>query len=124
MIPDRAVFDTNILIEYCRDIPGAVRTVEQCADRLVSQITWIEFLVGVPETEQERMGAFLRENFDIIHLDEDISAQTVSLRRMNKRMKLPDAIIYATAKIWEVPLITRNTKDFDETAPDIYIPYK
>ena len=41
-----------------------------------------------------------------------------------KRLKFPDAMIYATAKSLAVPLVTRNTKDFDETAPDVHIPYQ
>ena len=121
-MPNRAVFDTNILIDYTRNIDGAVRVIQSCADRLISLVTWIEFLAGFPYEQQDLSRAFLRDNFDIISPDDDISDQVVEFRR-RKMFKLPDAMIYATARIYGVPLVTRNTKDFDEKAPDIHVPY-
>jgi predicted nucleic acid-binding protein len=39
-------------------------------------------------------------------------------------MKLPDAIIWATAQVNEMLLVTRNVKDFSESDPGIRCPYK
>ena len=49
--------------------------------------------------------------FDEIAIDPDIKFAAIALRR-TYRLKLPDAIIAATALHLEVPLITRNVKDF------------
>ena len=38
-------------------------------------------------------------------------------------MKIPDAIVYATAKEENCILVTRNTKDLKEDWPDIRVPY-
>ena len=40
-----------------------------------------------------------------------------------KRIKLPDAIIWATAQTNHRILITRNTKDFAKNEPGVMIPY-
>ncbi|MCK5535578.1 MAG: hypothetical protein KAI79_02060 [Bacteroidales bacterium] len=46
----------------------------------------------------------------------------VEIRKSNK-IKLPDAIIHATALVTERLLITRNTRDFSKSDPTIRIPY-
>lgn len=39
------------------------------------------------------------------------------------RIRLPDAIIWATADVGGLLLVTRNTRDFDASNPGICIPY-
>jgi predicted nucleic acid-binding protein len=38
-------------------------------------------------------------------------------------MRLPDAIIWASADVHSMLLVTRNTKDFPADLPGIRIPY-
>lgn len=40
-----------------------------------------------------------------------------------KKIKMPDAIIWATAKVSGCGLVTRNTKDFKKSESDVFIPY-
>jgi hypothetical protein len=49
-------------------------------------------------------------------LSENIIETVVSLRKQNK-IKLPDAIILASAIENNLKLITRNIKDFESAAP-------
>jgi predicted nucleic acid-binding protein len=65
---------------------------------------------------------FLERTFEIVYPDETIFAFALDLRR-SKRMKLPDALIRATARSLGTRVVTRDTKDFDADAPDIYVPY-
>ena len=44
--------------------------------------------------------------------------------RVGSRLKLPDAIILATAQVANLLLVTRNTRDFSAADPQICIPYK
>jgi hypothetical protein len=44
--------------------------------------------------------------------------------RRERRLKLPDAIILATAETADRLLITRNTRDFPANDPGIRIPYR
>lgn len=119
---DSAVFDTNILIHYAHGQDPARRIITSTVMRYISLVTWVEFMTGVPATEAPRFESFLNKNFEIIDPDRDLAGIAVDLRR-SQRLKYPDAMIYATAKLLRVPLITHNTKDFDARAPDIVIPY-
>ena len=60
--------------------------------------------------------------FNIIPLNDEIAEIAVNIRKENK-IKIPDAIIWATAKYTDSLLITRNTKDFQGLGADIKIPY-
>ena len=117
-----AVFDTNILIDFSYSNSQAQATIGGCRERLVSVVTWIEFLTGIPESRLDQARAFLNDMFKVIYPDETVYEITLNVRRQ-QRLKLPDAMIYATAKSLGVPLIPRNTKDFDESLPDIVVPY-
>lgn len=118
----QAVFDTNILIDFSFSKPAAQELIRGCAVRCISVITWMEFLTGIPEERQTQARQFLDDLFETLYPDESLYEQTLKLRR-DLRLKLPDAMIYATAQLAGLPLVTRNTKDFDETLPGIYVPY-
>ena len=47
------------------------------------------------------------------HINEDIVARDILIRQQCKA-KLPDAIIAATAIVYSLNLISRNTKDFKD----------
>ncbi len=120
---ERAVFDTNILIDFSHSNEQAQEVIKFCRERLISVVTWIEFLTGIPEPRLDQAKAFLEDMFEVIYPDEIIYDITLDLRRQ-KRLKLPDATIYATAKSIGAPLVTRNTKDFDRNWADIDVPYQ
>lgn len=48
----------------------------------------------------------------ILPLDKAVAKKAIELRRYNKKMKLGDAIIAATALVHGLVLVTNNTKDF------------
>jgi hypothetical protein len=64
----------------------------------------------------------LETHFEIIPLELSIAETAVQLRRTH-RMRLPDAIIWATAKTRDAVLVTRNTKDFNHKLDGIRFPY-
>ena len=117
-----ALFDTNIIIDYARGIEQAKELIRKCPRRVISIITWMEFLVGVPLERIEQAESFLDENFEIMPIDIKTAQQAIIIRK-NFKMKLPDATIYASAKIADLPLITRNTKDFNPDWGDVILPY-
>lgn len=47
----------------------------------------------------------------VLDLTADIVEQTIAIRKAHKT-KLPDAIIAATAIVYDLTLITHNTQDF------------
>jgi len=71
----------------------------------------------------ERATRSFLSSFDIIALDGEIAERAVNLRR-DHHIKLPDAIIWATAQTRGMLLVTRNTRDFAADDPGIRMPYK
>jgi predicted nucleic acid-binding protein len=117
-----AVFDTNILIDYLNGIEQAKTELELYADKAISLITWMELMVGAtPETEAILRG-FLN-GFINLPIDVQVSNLAVNLRKQHK-IKLPDAIVWATAQSNKCILVTRNSKDFSPAQPGIRIPYQ
>ena len=64
---------------------------------------------------QMRPGHFF-SGFRVIPLDDIIAGEAVELRRRH-RMKLPDAIVWASARVEHRLLVTRNEKDFPVSDP-------
>ena len=64
---------------------------------------------------------FLRD-FVLVELSRRIAREAVALRQ-SRRIRLPDAIIWATARHESALLISRNTKDFPSAEPGVRVPY-
>jgi predicted nucleic acid-binding protein len=79
---------------------------------IVSVITKIEVLGFPCNKEIEKLLESFFADSNIIKLSDDIVDETINIRRQYK-IKTPDAIIAATARINSFIIITRNTKDFD-----------
>jgi predicted nucleic acid-binding protein len=118
----KAVFDTNILIDLLNGVEQAGREMERYSDRAISIVTWVEVMSGGPETSRDMTRVFL-DDFELVQLDQDVAERTVELRREGK-LKLPDAIIRASAEARGGLLVTRNTKDFDADDPGVRVPYR
>lgn len=117
------VFDSNIIIDQLKGYPEAAREIRQATGRLLSVISWMEVLVGCPNEETERLARALMATFEVIPVSAAVAEDAVTIRRLT-RMKLPDAIVLATARIAGVRLSTRNTRDFSEADPTIRVPYR
>jgi len=116
-----ALFDTNILIDHLNAVPRAREEIERFENRAVSIITWMDVMVGADADLVEPTRRFL-DGFEVIALDDEIANRAVALRRAH-RVKLPDAVIWATAQIAGRLLVTRNIKDFPPDDPGIREPY-
>lgn len=119
----KAVFDTNILIDYLNGFQEARKELSLFEDKIISVITQIEVLSGAKTKEDERIIRNFLASFTISELDNHIADRTIDLRR-TLRLKIPDAIIYATAKEQGCMVVSRNTKDFKEDWLDVRVPYK
>lgn len=118
----KALFDTNILVDYLNAVPQARTELQRYAEKAISIITWMEVMVGASDEVEIPTRSFLNA-FDVVPLDGEIAERTVSLRRSH-HIKLPDAIIWATAQARAMLLVTRNTKDFASGDPGIRMPYR
>jgi predicted nucleic acid-binding protein len=117
-----AVFDTNLIIDALSGVSAADTEYSHYERVLISLITWMEVLVGVQEDDQT-VREFLNTQFEIIPLDRDVAEKAVEIRRA-RHIRLPDAIIWATAQANDAVLVTRNTKDFSADWEGVHIPYQ
>jgi predicted nucleic acid-binding protein len=118
----KVLFDTNILIDYLNAVPKARTELQRYTEKAVSIITWMEVMVGAVGDVEAATRGFLSA-FDVIALDGKIAERAVSLRR-DHHIKLPDAIIWATAQVHAMLLVTRNTRDFAADDPGVRMPYR
>ena len=118
----RALFDSNILIDYLNGIAAAKTELARYENPAISVITWIEVMVGAAQKADPATRGFLA-NFERIGVNEAISENAVVLRRA-MRLRIPDAIILATARSENLLLVTRNSKDFGPASPGIRVPYR
>jgi predicted nucleic acid-binding protein len=111
------LWDTNIAVYYLQQhLPSkAEKLIDEMLEintPRLSVISEIELLCWKMASEKDIkiINAFLMEVY-IIELEKDIKLKTVEIRK-TYTLKLPDAIIAATALVNNLTIITRNTKDF------------
>jgi predicted nucleic acid-binding protein len=117
----RAIIDTNILIDFLEGLPLAATEIALYTNPAISVISWIEVMVGTTPNTDGPVRAFLG-GFDLLQIDGRVAERAVQLRR-TRRIKLPDAIIWATAQMNQCLLVTRNTRDMDPNDPGVRVPY-
>lgn len=123
----RHVLDSNILMDFLNGIPAAAEFLDNLeGHQMISVITRMEVLAG-SDSAEEKTGLELLDKFETVPLDDDIVAEATRLRRhggaLGKKVKLPDAVIYATALMRQAILHTRNWRDFS-LGQNVNVPYK
>jgi predicted nucleic acid-binding protein len=118
----KALFDTCILIDYLRGIDAAKAEIEREQVPAISIITWMEVMVGATPDTETQLRNFLNR-FELIEIDAGIAERAVQVRTQRK-LKLPDAIIQASAEVGSFLLVTRNTKEFGLDLDFLRIPYE
>lgn len=117
-----ALFDTNILVDHLNGVPQARTELQRYSEKAVSILTWMEVMIGASPDLEPATRRFLG-GFNVVPVDAQIAECAVGLRRSH-RIKLPDAVIWATAQVHALLLVTRNTKDFPEGDPGVRAPYR
>jgi hypothetical protein len=102
------IFDTNLLIYLSKYALKPERILNQAT--AISIITKIEVL-GFQNNDEYDLRLAMCSELNVIPLTDSIAEETINLRK-HYRIKLPDAVIYATALVGNVPLLTNNFKDF------------
>ncbi|MDR0243445.1 MAG: type II toxin-antitoxin system VapC family toxin [Burkholderia sp.] len=118
----KALFDTNILIDYLGGVESARAELGRYEYRAISTISWMEVLVGTSAQNEAPIRAWL-SSFDVIALDSAVANRAVTIRK-ERRIRLPDAIVWASAQVNGLLLVSRNTKDFPASEPGVRMPYK
>lgn len=110
------LLDTNIVIHACQPGGGWLDPWTTHPDAAIASVTRIEALgfAGITPEEETAILDFINSS-PIYALDDDVIEQAIQLRQQ-KKMKLGDAIIAATAVTYGIPLVTRNEDDFKHIA--------
>lgn len=116
------VLDSCILIDALNGSGPARDYLRETRNAAISRLTWMEVLVGAAGAEEERTIRGFLSIFELLPINETVAEEAVRLRRSH-RLKLPDAIIFATARVHRAELATRNTKDFPLGTPGVVVPY-
>lgn len=115
------LLDTNILIDVLRGEQAALAWLNEQQRPSISVITWIEVLVGCRAEESTAVEGWLG-CFPRLQLDDAIAREAVRLRQ-ERGLKVPDAIILATAIGHGLTLATRNVRDFPLEPGCVLHPY-
>ena len=109
---NKYLIDTNIIIYHLNGESVATEWLLSRQDNLaISIITKIEVLSYPFEQEEETLVLKFLNQFELIHISDEIIDATIRLRRLRK-IKTPDAIIAATALVHGLCVCTRNIGDF------------
>jgi predicted nucleic acid-binding protein len=126
----KVLVDTNILIDLMNGVPKAKVELGYFSDFAISSLTWMGVMVGCKtQADTLKFETFLKMlNVQVVHPDDAIMATAVTIRSAGltrtpkRKIKAPDAIIGATAKVLGRVVITRNPADFEPS--QLRVPYK
>ncbi|KXK05462.1 MAG: putative nucleic acid-binding protein, contains PIN domain [Acidobacteria bacterium OLB17] len=123
MSGNNAVLDTNTIIYASQgrvDAESLLSGYESC---FISIISFIEvYAYDFSDVSEKEIIDDILGNLEIIEIDKGIAEQTIVYRRNKaKKIKLPDAVILASAKAFNADLLTDNHRDFQNIDPAIKI---
>ncbi|WP_295436222.1 type II toxin-antitoxin system VapC family toxin [uncultured Thiodictyon sp.] len=112
------LIDTDILIDASRKVDLAVDFIavqERGSVPGISLITKLELLAGCRDKRELQVAERFLRRFVAVGLDGrvgDIAADLFRRYRLSHGLMIPDCLIAATALALEVPLATKNCRDF------------
>ena len=113
----RWLLDTNVVIDAFAGRPEAINAIKSARE---ADLEWIGYsaitrleVLGFPElTAADEAGLQqLLAQFSEAPVTAPVIEKAIEIRR-SVRIKIPDAVISATALIYSASLVTRNVRDF------------
>lgn len=117
-MPITALFDSSAVILYFNDAlsSDALTMMEQATDQgtgAISVVTRAEVLAWPQHTAKSLQEAIVgMASFAQLSVDATTADEAARIRR-ECNLKLPDALIAATAILHNVPVVTANARDFE-----------
>jgi hypothetical protein len=115
---ERTLIDTEILIDVTRRIERSIRLLQGCAEQshpAISVVTQLELLIGCRnKAELQKIERFIAR-FEVVLIDPSVSLRAVDLirqYRLSHGLLLADGLIAATALEANLPILTKNQRDF------------
>jgi predicted nucleic acid-binding protein len=112
------IIDTDILIDVGRGESLAIERLQSLVEQfqlVISAVTQMELIVGCRnKVEQQELEKFL-QHFQVLKLTEQITDRAVNLLeqyRLSHGLLIADALIAATALVYDEAFITKNQRDY------------
>ncbi|MCL2001283.1 MAG: type II toxin-antitoxin system VapC family toxin [Planctomycetes bacterium] len=123
------LFDTDVLIWFLRGDEKAAALLARERDRAMSLVSLMELVQGARDKrEQAVTRAFLaRMDFRILPLTETIGHRALHYleqHSLKNGIKMPDALVGATAVEYKQPLVTANIKHYRVLTGVDIVPFK
>ena len=109
------LIDSNAVIDFFnKSLPDSGKELLSNVEPIISIITLVEIFSSNKASDDELKELKRFSEIAIIHnIDRDVALIAIELRQKYK-IKLPDALIAATAIFYKLVLITRNVSDFQK----------
>jgi len=118
-----ALLDSDILLDFLDGHAPAAQEIARYRECCISIISWMEVMAGARTEPDEDIRRGFLAHFRMIALTARVAEEAVKLRR-EYRLKLPDAVIWASAMTENCLLVSRNTKHFPAQQPGVRFPYQ
>ncbi len=117
------LIDSNIIIYYLNGYLEAKKFIDTYLEQSsISLITYYEVLNYDFTPDEERVVRIFLEQFTILPLSKEIVEQSLKNRK-NKKIKMADNFILSTAQIYNLQIVTKNSKDFIYFCDNIIEPF-
>lgn len=111
---NKAVLDSNLVILFSKGQIDLAKLRSKYDEFYVSIITYIEVYAYefAVQSEKDLIDEFFK-TIDIVEINKEVADISIVYRKNKfKNIKLPDAVILATAKYANADLLTGDRKDF------------
>ena len=117
---NKIVLDTNIIVFASKQLIDVEKLINSFDVFYVSIITFMEaYSYNFSNNNEKLLIDELFNNIEIIEVNKEIADLAINIRNnKNKKIKLPDAIILATSKYLNLPLLTDDWDDFQNIDSD------
>lgn len=114
MSGNRAILDSNLLIYLSKNLIDREKLYSRYDEFYVSIITYVEvYAFDFPDPSEKDSLDITFASLEIIDVNQEIADQAIIYRKSKtKKIKLPDAIILASAKYASADLLTDDWDDF------------
>lgn len=127
-IVPKVLLDTNVVLETfwgVEPVASAVKRWIEAGEIAISAITVAEVVSKASKAEKEKLD-LLVSKFGVLPVDQVVAEIAGSYRqefsRKQNRVYLLDCLIAATAKLYNLKLITENIKDYPMKDIDAVLP--
>jgi len=118
----KTILDSDVLIDYLQGLPPAREEMARYRQPHYSMNSFIELHGGARDAGEARAVEALLASLARVKLTDEVARRAVELRR-DLQLKLPDAMVLASAEVEGCILVTRNTRDFPKDDPRVRFPY-